>query len=364
MAPVQQHVFTSTITCHAWNKDRSMFAMCPNTKEIQIWDSKDANPKNWTLKHTLTEHDLVVCGLDWSPVTNQIVSCSHDRNAFVWTLDEKTNTWTPSLVILRINRAALSVKWNSEGTKFAVGSGAKVVPVCHFEENNDWWISKQIKKHKSTVISVDWHPNNQLIATGSSDMKCRVFSAFIPEVDGEMVPGPFETMQPFGTLMAEFDSSNGWVEAVCWSGSGQKLAFVGHDASVTVITFDGASGHSEQVLRTKYLPLMCLTFNSEEKIICAGHDMNPMLFEEKGGSWDLTKMLDEKEQAAAGPKKTGFANSRALFEAKSNQGTSNTTSAASSIKTKHEGAITCITSTGTNKFSTTGLDGRVVLWTF
>lgn len=55
--------------------------------------------------------------------------------------------------------------------------------VCYFEEDNDWWISKHIKKHKSTVLGVSWHPSNVLLATASSDFKCRIFSAFIKGVD-------------------------------------------------------------------------------------------------------------------------------------------------------------------------------------
>lgn len=39
----------------------------------------------WKKEHTLTMHDLIVASLDWSSVNNKIVSCSHDRNAFVWT---------------------------------------------------------------------------------------------------------------------------------------------------------------------------------------------------------------------------------------------------------------------------------------
>jgi len=219
-----------------------------------------------------------------------------------------------------------------------------------------------IKKHKSTVISVDWHPNNQLIATGSSDMKCRVFSAFIPEVDASQDAGPFPTAQPFGELLAEFDSSNGWVEAVRWSTTGNKLAFVGHDSSLTVVTFNGSGSPALQTLFTKSLPLMCLVFSSESQLVCAGHDMNPMLFGVEGGSWSFQKLLDQKEAAATGPQKSGFSNARSLFEAKSNQGTSNTTSAATHIKTKHEGAITCMELAGSSKISTTGLDGRVAIW--
>ena len=33
------------------------------------------------------------------------------------------------------------------------------------------------------MLSVDWHPNNVLLAAGSADAKARVFSAYIKEVD-------------------------------------------------------------------------------------------------------------------------------------------------------------------------------------
>lgn len=82
---------------------------------------------------------MVVSGLDWSAVHNKIVSCSHDRNAFVWTLDTDTNKWIPALVILRIDRGAFDVKWSIDGLRFAVTSGAKCVPVCTYDESNNWY---------------------------------------------------------------------------------------------------------------------------------------------------------------------------------------------------------------------------------
>jgi actin related protein 2/3 complex subunit 1A/1B len=37
--------------------------------------------------------------------------------------------------------------------KFAVGSGARLISVCYFEKENDWWVSKHIKKPiRSTVV--------------------------------------------------------------------------------------------------------------------------------------------------------------------------------------------------------------------
>ena len=104
-----------------------MVAICPNNNEIHIYETK-----TWTRLHSLAEvrklhilfkcsnqcilnfvlqHDLLVSAIDWSDVTDKIVSCSHDRNSFVWTYDAASNVWRPALVILRIDRAATDVKW-------------------------------------------------------------------------------------------------------------------------------------------------------------------------------------------------------------------------------------------------------------
>ncbi len=65
------------------------------------------------------QHDQVVSGLDWAPQTNRIVSCSHDRNAYVWTLEAEG--WKPVLSVLRINRAATHVKWSPQENKVRAG---------------------------------------------------------------------------------------------------------------------------------------------------------------------------------------------------------------------------------------------------
>lgn len=169
------------------------------------------------------------------------MTCASDRNAYVWTL--KDGVWKPTLVLVRINRAATCVKWSPQENKFALGSGARLISVCYFEKENDWlvaqlvcfvfmtchsrgskkkkksriisltkiceqyavflftadsvfilqvhncckncsclfryksyrrWLSKHIKKSvRSTVLSLDWHPNNILLAAGSADFHCR-----------------------------------------------------------------------------------------------------------------------------------------------------------------------------------------------
>lgn len=231
---------------------------------------------------------------------NKIVSCSHDRNAFVWTYDAATSSWKPALVILRIDRAALSVQWSADGLRFAVTSGAKCMPVCTYEAQNDWfvsltalqldscvitillvrWVSKTIKKKiKSTVTCCAFHPTNgQIIAAGSTDFKCCVFSTFSSDVDGTAVnAGPFPQPMEFGEVYAEM-SCLGWVNAVAWSPSGYTLCFAGHDSSIHCVNFGADGSPIEHVVRYKDLPCNSLIFLTERSLLAAGHDFNPMLF--------------------------------------------------------------------------------------
>lgn len=64
------------------------------------------------------------------------MTCAVDRNAYVWTL--RDGAWKPTLVLLRINRAATCVKWSPQENKIAVGSGSQTISICYFEKENDW----------------------------------------------------------------------------------------------------------------------------------------------------------------------------------------------------------------------------------
>ena len=138
---------TIGVSAHAWSPDGNEVAFAPNSNELRIADAKTLETR-----HSLKEHDMLISAIDWHPTSNYIVTCAHDRNAFVWSFDDQEKKWKPSLVILRIERAALDCRWSRDGQKFAVASSAKCVPVCYYESDNNWWVSKMIKKHKSSVL--------------------------------------------------------------------------------------------------------------------------------------------------------------------------------------------------------------------
>ena len=65
---------------------------------------------------------------------------------------------------------------SSSENRFAMGSRAWLIFVWYFESENDWCVSKHIKKPtRSTVLSLDRHPNNILLAVGSCDFNEECF---------------------------------------------------------------------------------------------------------------------------------------------------------------------------------------------
>lgn len=298
MAAQVHQLSISPLTAHSFNADRTQVAVSPNTNEVQIYSTSGSG---WVLLHTLTEHDKLVTSIDWAPQSNRIVTCSQDRNAYVWQLGTDANSgrevWKPTLVLLRLNRAATFVRWSPKEDKFAVASGARLISVCSFESDNDWWVAKHIKRPlRSTVLSLDWHPNNVLLAAGSADMRARVFSAFIKGIDERPSPGVWGERLPFGTICGEYKTpASGWVHGVGFSPSGDALAFVGHDSSLTVVypSSPEQPPHAIHVLRAPTLPYVALQWTSESSLVAAGHDCQPVLFTgDVSQGWKLAKSLD------------------------------------------------------------------------
>lgn len=292
------------LTAHAFNADRTRVAVCPNSNEVHIYALTGGA---WTLVHTLKEHDKLVTSIDWAPQSNRIVTCSQDRNAYVWTpaLNEAgAEIWKPTLVLLRLNRAATCVRWSPREDKFAVASGARIISICSFESDNDWWVAKHIRRPlRSTVLSLDWHHNNVLLAAGSADMRARVFSAFIKGIDDKPAPTVWGERLPFGTVCAEYSTpAGGWVHGVAFSPDGDSLAFVGHDSSLTV-AYPSAPNEPPQaihVIRSPTLPYVTLAFVSPTSLVAAGHDCQPVLFSGNvNDGWRLARSLDSAGAAAA-----------------------------------------------------------------
>jgi len=355
----EKHEFgVAPVTCHAFNKEKSGLALSLNDENIKVY--KQSGGK-WQETDTLSEHGQRVTGIDWAPNSNRIVTCSADRNAFVWMLEG--NKWKQVLVIPRINRAATCVKWSPGENKFAVGSGSRLIAICYYDVENDWWVSRHIKKPiRSTVTCLDWHPNNVLLAAGSTDFKCRVFSGYQKEVDKKPGPCAWGTKMPFGALMAEFSNGGGgWVHSVSFSPSGDRVAWVGHDSSVSIATGSGPGESQLQVIKADFLPFMSITWITENSVVAAGYDCNPMMFAFDGNEISLSGKLDQPQE-----KESGTMSAMSRFKQMDKKGTASSESG-NEQKTQHKNTITQVSvHTGTkqdaSKISTSGVDGNLIVW--
>lgn len=272
------------------------------------------------------------------------------------------------MVLLRINRAATCVRWAPSETKFAVGSGARLIPVCYFEEEDNWWVSKHIKKPiRSTVTCVSWHPNSVLLAAGSTDGHARVLSSFIKGVDARPEPSAWGERLPFNTVCGEYlNNTAGWVHSVAFSPSGDALAFASHDSTLTVVYPSGPDQAPRAILSvsTQVLPLMSLLWSTESEIIAAGYNCEAYRFQGSESGWQIAGSLESKGRPGISEHREESAlNMFRQMDLKGKSGGSDDTK----LKTVHQNTISTIRSfqeSGGNvtKISSTGVDGRVVIW--
>ena len=132
------------------------------------------------------------------------------------------------------------------------------------------------------------------------------------------------------------------------------------------------------------LPLSTLTWTTEESIVAAGHDCQPLVFAGNQGGWELVGSLDDPQsnkssggaRSGMGASPVGRLNSAAFntFRNAAERGISNapgspTTggSAESELFTVHQNTITSVrpyagVPGAVSHVSTSGVDGKLVVW--
>ena len=69
------------IQSHAWSGDRQRMVVAHGGKEALVYRQEQGA---WQESGRLDQHDLTITSIDWAPQSNMIVTCSQDRNAYVW----------------------------------------------------------------------------------------------------------------------------------------------------------------------------------------------------------------------------------------------------------------------------------------
>lgn len=348
-----------SITDHSFSADKSLLAVARGNK-VELYFNTGSR---YELGTTLVGHERPVTAVDIN-IFNQIVTCSQDRNALVWEA-QQDGSWKQTLVLLRINRAATCVRWSPNGAKFAVGSGARVIAVCYYEQDNDWWIAKHIKKPlKSTVLAVAWHPNSVLLAAGTTDGHARVFSGYVKGVDERPEPSPWGERLPFQTLCGDFtDDSAAWVRDVAFSPSGDALAWVTHDSSV-LVAYPSAPEQPPRAIvaiASSFLPFSSLVWTNETQLLAAGYDCHPVVFEGTESGWTFAYSIDDP----ASSKKSSEVREQSALNMFRQLDLKGTQDAQTTLPTIHQNAIKTVRvyegTSDVSKVSTSG-DGKIVIF--
>lgn len=207
------------------------------------------------------------------------------------------------------------------------------------------------------------------MAAGSTDGHARVFSSFIKGIDERPEPSPWGERLPFNTVCGEYlNNTAGWVHDVAFSPDGNALAFAGHDASVTVVYPSAPEQPPKAVVSVQLqcLPLAGLLWSKANEIIAAGYDCEVFRLQGTEQGWSLVGSLEGKKAAiASGEMQEESA--RNMFRQMDLKGKSARDD--TQLKTVHQNTISTIRAyeggQGGNvrKVSTSGVDGRVVIWT-
>lgn len=351
---------------HSFSPNRDILAI---TKEdwVEVYLMAAGKPQ---LFATLKEHDKTVTAVDISPDGTKILTCSQDRNALVW--EWNGTEFKPTLVLLRINRAATCCRWSPDGRKFAVGSLDRVVAVCYYEEENNWWVSKHLKKPmRSTITCIDWHPNGVLLAAGGTDGHARVFSAYIKGLDAKPEPTVWGLKLPFQTLCGDFENdTKAWIHGVAFSPLGNALGYAAHDGTVTVV-YPGGEGQPPRAfyeVKSNNLPFKSLTFINDSQIVAGGHSCNLVIYQGNEQGWKEGKKVENDapivEPASAGDEDVEMNTSQALhmFKQMDLKGRVTKIQPGKSLPTTHQNTITAVRNYGPGKVSTSGADGKIVIF--
>ena len=195
-----------------------------------------------------------------------------------------------------------------------------------------------------------------------------------------------ETKAPFGTLLCEIPNA-GWVHDVKWSADGTQLAWVAHDSTLNVLPWVLNAPASDiaapTTVKVPGLPFRTLLWLSATTIVAAGYDCSPFVFGRKngnGGVWTMGKALDQADSEGGSSKSGGGGNvssALAMFKSRDRVGGGGDGSSASKgpadspdvLPTKHQNCITALEiyargsdGLSVEAFSSSGVDGRIVMW--
>ena len=347
------------ISCLVFNKDFKKCALSKNDNKVYIYDVPDImKTDTWKLEAELEAHLQYVSGLDWCHFSNEILSCSHDKTAFVWQYSNKK--WISSNVVATTKLGYLCCKWNKTGSKFCAGTSAKHLFIGYYNTSSNWWMCMNIKVHKSSVCCCEIDPTSLFVISGSSDMRVYVSSCYIPQVDDSQLTDATKPLaQKFGDVIYEFKPGS-WLNSVAWNNSG-SLGFASSQ-NATIAVLDKNKKETE-LIKCDHSPANLIVPNGDDSFYAVCYDRHIYEYKLTGGKWAVAKKVTEDKKGAQKQEEKRGSVSDALkkFQTMNMQKKENLIVSSKASSNVHGGLISSVVIKGKDMM-TTDFAGFVKYW--
>lgn len=364
------------ISCVSFNKDFTQVALSKKNNLIYIYSiEKLESTSTWKLTDTLDEHVLYISALSWHPITNRILSCSHDKTCNIWTL--KDGKWKAELVQANVKLSLLAGNWNARGDLICLGSSCCQALMGYFDMKSELWVTIKGKHagYDSSVVCVNFSPDSLLMISGTSNCTVFITTTYSKSINKELFPGIENEERPFGTVVYKFTSQS-WVDYVNFSLNG-KLAFVAENREIidpatkrrvgVIDILDFTEGKNTQIFLEHGAAHMLIQ-KSENTIYVVDYQRMVRQYDKENGKWVMKKCLTESKLAAnqftsmAQMKDIkGVSNLIKGFQSMSMQNKDILTVKAEQFENQHGGLITSVNFKG-NIMVTTDIGGYIKFW--
>ena len=349
------------ISCVTFNKDFTQVALSKKDNNIYIYSVPNImKTDTWKLLYTLDAHVQYISGLDWNAHTNEILSCSYDKTSFVW--EFSNNKWTPSSVVATTKLGYLCCKWNSRGDKFCEGTSDKHLFIGYYNTESNWWMGRNIKVHKSSVVSCEIDSTSLFVLSGSTDLRVYVSSCYIKSVDDNHLTDQTRPLaQEFGNVIYEF-KANCWINSVAWNPSGSLGFASGQNSTIAVINY---KEKKTDVIKCKHSPVTLIVPNGEKGFFAVCYDRNILEYEKKGDNWEIKKTITvdtgKKSAPAGAQRNSAVSDALKKFQQMGQQKKENLAVTSKQSSHLHQSLISSLNIKG-NDVITTDVTGFVKYW--
>jgi len=164
-------------------------------------------------------HEDEVNAIRWSPDGRILASCSDDKTAKIWSVDQPHS---PLLNLTDHKKEIYTIKWSPTGPGSKNPNATLLLATASFDSTVKLWdveaakCTQTLTKHADPVYSVAFSPCGQYVASGSIDKFIYIYSV----KDGKLVKSY---------------KGNGGIFEVCFNSTGDKVAACFSNNVVSII---------------------------------------------------------------------------------------------------------------------------------